>query len=84
MSTTVHLPSDLLVAVDRQARDLDMSRNRYIIRALERALATETEWSAGFVEELAAARADVDGRRALEELRATVAAGRTRKDPPAL
>ena len=84
MSTTIHLPSNLLAAVDRQARDLDMSRNRYIIRALERALATETEWSAGFVEELAAARADMEGRRALEELRAAVAAARTRKESPAL
>ena len=84
MSTTIHLPAQLLAAVDRQARNLEMSRNRYIIRALERALATETEWSAALVEELAAARADVDARRALEELRAAVAAGRTRKEPPAL
>ena len=61
-----------------------MSRNRYIIRALEHALATETEWSAGFVEELAAARADAEGRRGLEELRAAVATARTRKKPPAL
>ena len=84
MSTTIHLPAELLAVVDRQARDLDISRNRYIIRALERVIATETEWSAGFVEELAAARADVDGCRALEELRAAIASSRTRKDPPAL
>ena len=79
MSTTVHLPADLLASVDRQARALAMSRNRYIIRALERALATETGWSTEFVEELAAARADVEGRRALEALRGVVAASRTRK-----
>ena len=53
-----------------------MCRNRYIIRALERALATKTEWSSRFVDELAAARADVEGGRALEELRAAIAAGR--------
>ena len=82
MSTTIHLPADLLAAVDRQARGLDMSRNRYIVRALERALANETEWSAEFVDELAAARADVGGRRAFQELRAIVAANRTRKNPP--
>ena len=84
MSTTVHLPADLLASVDRQARGLDMSRNRYIIRALERALATETGWSARFVDELTSARADVEGRRALEDLRAAVTANRTRKGPPAL
>ena len=58
MSTTVHLPRGLLASVDRQARALDMSRNRYIIRALERAVATETGWSPEFIEELGAARAD--------------------------
>ena len=84
MSTTIHLRAELLTAVDRQARDLDISRNRYIIRALERALTAETEWSAGFVDELAAARVDAEGRRALVELTAAVAARRTRKEPPPL
>lgn len=74
MSTTVHLPADLLASVDRRARELDMSRK----------LATETEWSATFVAELAAARDDGDGRRELEQLWAAVAAARTRKGPPAL
>ena len=80
----MHLPADLLASVDRQAQSLAMSRNRYIVRALERALATETGWSAEFVEELASARGDVEGRRALAQLRAVVAASRTRKGPPAL
>ena len=44
----------------------------------------ETDWSAAFVAELAAAGKDAEGRRELEELRAAVAAGRTRKGPPAL
>ena len=84
MSTTVHLPAALLAAVDRQALGLEMSRNRYIIRALERTRTAETEWSAGFVDELAAARVDAEGRRALVELTAAVAARRTRKEPPPL
>ena len=84
MSTTVHLPPDLLAAVDRRAQDLAVSRNRYIVRALEQAVAVETGWSARFVGELAAARSDAEGRRALDALRAAVAAGRTRKEPPAL
>lgn len=83
MSTTVHLPADLLAAVDREAQGRKMSRNRYIINALERALATETAWSARFVEELAAAQAD-GASAALEDLRSAVAAHRTRKGPPAL
>lgn len=84
MSTTVHLPADLLAIIDRRAHGLGMSRNRYIVRALERAVATEARWSARLVAELAAAGADSEGRQALVELRAAIAANRTRKEPPTL
>ncbi len=84
MSTTVHLPPQLLAMVDRRALDLGVSRNRYIVRALESVVTTETRWSAAFVAELEAARADSEGRAALADLRAAVAAGRTRKEPPTL
>ena len=84
MATTVHLPPPLLESVDRRAADLGISRNRYITRALERAVAAETGWSPAFVEELAAAREDADSARALEELRRVVKASRTSKTPPEL
>lgn len=84
MPTTVHLASDLLDAVDHRARDLGLSRNRYIIRALERALAEETRWSPRFVEELEAARSDGKGKELIDEMRAAIARGRTRKAPPNL
>ena len=82
MNTTIRLPAESLAGVDWQARDRDISRKRDLTRTPERAIATETEWSAGFVDGLAAARADVDGCRALEEVRACVASSRTRKEPP--
>jgi hypothetical protein len=63
---------------------LGVSRNRYIVRALERSLDTETRWSARFVESLAEARSDEEARLALEETMAAVAAHRTRKAPPSL
>ena len=84
MTTTVHLPADLLESVDHQARELGMSRNRYIIRALKSALDSETRWSPRFVSELEAARLDEGGRKALAEMRAVLAKNRTRKDPPEL
>ncbi len=84
MSTTVHLPPNLLASVDRRAGELGISRNRYIINALEQALDTETSWSPRFRNELAAARADGERRRVLEELAREVAANRTRKPPPEL
>lgn len=61
-----------------------MSRNRYVIRALEKALETESQWSARFVEELETARSDDDGRQALGDLAAVITANRTRKAPPGL
>lgn len=84
MSTTVHLPATLLDSVDRRARELGMSRSRYVARALEHALVSETRWSDRFVNELADARSDKGGRQALGELRRIVAAHRTRKAPPPL
>jgi predicted transcriptional regulator len=84
MSTTVHLPPDLLESVDHRARELGMSRNRYIIRALEQMVDAETRWSSRFVEELETARSDEEGREALEELISVVSSSRTRKGPPEL
>lgn len=84
MSTTVHLPSALLSSVDLRARELGLSRNRYIIRALERSLETETRWSPRFVAELEKARTDTEGQQMAEELVSAVAANRTSKGPPAL
>lgn len=84
MTTTVHLPADLLESVDHQAKELGMSRNRYIIRALKSALDSETRWSPRFIGELEAARLDEEGREALAEMRAVLSKSRTRKDPPEL
>ena len=84
MSTTVHLPKNLLASVDGRAKELGLSRNRYIIRALERMLEAETCWSPGFVQELEAAMTDEPSRQALNEMREAIAQNRNSKAPPAL
>ncbi len=84
MSTTVHLPPELLASVDYHAKELGVSRNRYIIRALQRTLDTETRWSNRFLEVLGAARSDAEARQSLKKTLAAVAANRTRKAPPIL
>lgn len=84
MSTTIHVPPELLASVDRRARELGLSRNRYIRLALERVVDEETTWSPRFREELAAAREDPDSGQVLEALLAAVASSRTRKPPPRL
>jgi metal-responsive CopG/Arc/MetJ family transcriptional regulator len=50
MSTSIHIPKPVLEAVDRKARALKMSRNRLILRALEREFTPGSDWSPGFFE----------------------------------
>ena len=52
MPTTVHIPVALLKSVDRRAKALGMSRNRLIIRALERAVTERSAWAPEFLERL--------------------------------
>lgn len=84
MPTTIHVPDALLSAVDRHARELGMSRNRFIVRALERAIEEETSWSPAFLEELEKARKDRDSHETVERMAKEIAARRTRKKPPRL
>jgi hypothetical protein len=50
--TTIHIPEPLLAAVDRRARALRISRNRLIVRALEREVDGAASWSPGFLDAL--------------------------------
>lgn len=74
MATSVHIPQPLLEAVDRKARALKMSRNRLIVRALERELTQRSDWSPGFFEQLSAV--DPETVAAVDELLAGSDGGR--------
>ena len=82
MPTSVHIPKSLLEAVDRRAQALRISRNRLIVRALERELGGEGGWSAGFCESLATA--DQATAEAADEMLASIRAARTSKKAPRL
>jgi hypothetical protein len=82
MGTTVHLPKELLDAVDRKARALRISRNQLIVRALEREISAGSEWSPGFSERLA--EPDPDLARDVDELLAAVLTARRSKPASAL
>ena len=84
MTITIHLSDELLDAVDRRAKDLGLTRNRYIVQALERSLRRDTAWTSAFVEELRAAGQDRELQRTLAEMRAAINANRMSKGPPAL
>lgn len=52
MPTTIHIPEPLLNEVDERAKTLKLSRNRFIVDALRKALAEEPPWSPGFLDAL--------------------------------
>jgi hypothetical protein len=82
VATTVHIPKTLLEAVDRRARALRISRNRLIVRALERELGGEGGWSPGFFEALTAV--DPATSDAADEMLAAIRAARSSKKAPRL
>jgi hypothetical protein len=79
MATSIHIPKPLLEAVDRKARALKISRNRLIVRALERELTPGADWSAGFFERLGAVSTETVA--AVDNLMTSVLQARTSKPP---
>jgi predicted transcriptional regulator len=79
MPTSVHIPRPLLLAVDRRARALNISRNRFIVQALEREVKQSSDWSSDFFEILANPEPGVD--IAAEELRRAIQNHRRSKKP---
>ena len=79
MATSIHLPKDLLEALDRKARALRVSRNQIIVRALEREIRAGSDWSPGFFDQLA--ERDPDLSRDVDEMLDVVRRGRRSKRP---
>jgi metal-responsive CopG/Arc/MetJ family transcriptional regulator len=82
MATSIHIPKPLLEAVDRKARALKISRNRLIVRALERELTAGADWSPGFFEQLGAVAPETAA--AVDELLTSVRQARASKPPRSL
>lgn len=79
MATTVHIPGPLLGEVDRRAKALRVSRNRLIVRALERELREPSGWSPEFFDRLRDVNAGTAG--AVDEMMTGVRAARRSKKP---
>jgi len=82
MPTSLHIPQNLLSAVDRRARKLKMSRNRFVVRTLEKELAAGSEWSPGFFDHLVTLAPKE--ARAVDAMLVQIRAARTRKRAPRL
>ena len=79
MPTTVHIPVALLKSVDRRAKALGVSRNRLIVKALERAVSERVTWAPEFLERLRTI--DDDTVQAVDELLNNVKQARRSKSP---
>lgn len=79
MPTTVHIPNALLKSVDRRAKALGLSRNRLIVRALERVVSERTSWAPEFLEKLRSV--DRETVTAVDDLLADVKQARRSKQP---
>jgi hypothetical protein len=78
MPTSVHIPKPLLVAVDRRARALNISRNRLIVQALEREVTEGSNWSPDYFGQLESAETAV-GDAADDMLKAIRSQRRSKK-----
>lgn len=79
MPTTVHIPAALLKSVDRRAKVLGVSRNRLIVRALERAVTEPAGWAPEFLERLR--NVDAGTVEAVDDLLENVKRARRSKPP---
>ena len=79
MPTSVHIPKPLLEAVDRRAKVLKISRNRLIVRALEREVRGGGGWSEGFFDRLA--RVEAGTVTAADEMLSQIRSSRSSKAP---
>jgi phytoene/squalene synthetase len=82
VATTVHIPPRLLASAQHRADALGISRNRLIIRALERELGEAEAWSEEFLRGLRAV--DPQTAKAAADLLAEVTRRRRSKRPPTL
>ncbi len=82
-STTVHIPDALLEVVDARAKAQGVSRNRYILRALEAAVDLTESWDPNFMAELRTPVSEENDLAVVEMLESVVKA-RSSKGPPDL
>jgi hypothetical protein len=79
VATSVHIPRPLLQAVDRKAKGLKISRNKLIVRALEREVIPESDWSPEFFPRLLETNDELAAT--MDEALATIRDSRRSKAP---
>ncbi len=79
MQISVQIPKSLLDAVDRRARALGITRNRLLVRAIEKEMAQASGWSPGFFHRLRSV--DDATAEAVDEMMVAIRAARRSAGP---
>ncbi|MFT3839428.1 MAG: ribbon-helix-helix protein, CopG family [Myxococcaceae bacterium] len=82
MPVSVHIPRELLIALDRRAKKLGLTRSGFVARAVEHELAVADRWSPGFLEHLRGVTDEQAGD--VDALLRSIVKARTRKGAPKL
>jgi hypothetical protein len=82
VSTTVHLPAPLLARIDERAKELGLSRNRFIVATLYEKVGEPDAWPTEFVGALKRPLSAEAVTAAHEMLHEIESSRRSRKRPP--
>ena len=84
-TTTIHFPEETLRRVDAVARQRKISRNRFVIQACEKAVASDAgEWPEGFFEQQISTADQALLNQAVKEMETAIARSRTSGGAPLL
>lgn len=82
-STTIHIPAELLAVVDARAAAHGLSRNRFILQAIQKCVEADDSWDPEFLGRLRRprSRSEID---AVSEMMEAIGQARSSKAPPEL
>jgi predicted DNA-binding protein len=81
-TTSIRFPEELAERLDRRAAAEGVTRSELVIRAVESALADQSNWSRAFLEAVRSPRPALDD--AVDDMMNAIRARRSRSEAPAL
>ncbi len=81
-TTSIRLPEELVVALDRRATALGLTRTQLIVQAVERALEDYSTWSPAFLKAIGTPRPELEVT--VGEMMDAIRARRSRSEAPRL
>ena len=79
MATTVHIPAEVLDRVDARAQTLGISRNKFVVMALQKTLDARDTWSPEFLQALKNFKPTVETDAFVDEMMSKIRRARKSK-----